>query len=466
MEKYGLLKQFNEKMKERHVRLHGAVLMSGKKVIDEIYNYPYTKDTKTRMYSSTKSVTAIAIGKLITEGKLKIDEKVVDIFADRFNMDNLHENAKELTVYNMLTMQTAYSSPTYTANDKNWLETYFNKNSTHPCGTVWNYDSSGSYVLGAIVKQKTGQNFVDYLRPVFDEIGISEGVYCMEGPDGESWAPSALIATTADLAKIAYLMLEKGNWNGKQLIAKDFAVDAISPLVRNDDGVKCTRFDCGYGYQIWSHPNGGFAFRGLGGQVAIGFRGRDLVFSCTADTSSNNTTYDDIFNAVEEIILPHFPIIDKEEYESAFPKRVVETVFDKIEGKKIALSPNNMNIDKLWFEREGEKISLFYSRLGNISRIDFRLNKETEIIFPEKYSGKKLFDPDYFINYKCTVEAKWLTQNKLYLRIWAEDLFVGNMSMCFAFREDGKVGIKMQKTAQFFFDDLVGFAGGKVIEEI
>ena len=73
-----------------------------------------------------------------------------------------------------------------------------------------------------------------------------------------------------------------------------------------------------------------------------------------------------------------------------------------------------------------------------------------------------MFNPDYDENYKCSVYAEWLTNKKLFIKVWAEDLFVGNMTMCFAFREDGKIGVKMQKNAQFFFDDFNGFAGGEI----
>ncbi len=462
MEKNSILKKFNDKMNYQRVRLHGAVLMSGKKVIEELYNPPYTAETITRMYSTSKSVMAVAIGRLIGENKLSLEDKVVDIFANRFDMSSVHPYLKEQTVRDMLKMTTVYSKPTYNASTKNWLESYFTAQPTHPARTVWNYDSCGSYVLGAIVKEKTGLDFVEYLRPVFDEIGVSKGVYSMKGPDGEAWVSSAFMATTADLAKIAYLLLEKGKWNGKQLIPKDYAIDATSPLDRNDDGALNTRFNCGYGYQVWSHPDGAFAFRGLGGQVAIAFPGRDLVFACTSDTAGNRTTYDDIFNAVEDIILPNFPIIDKEQYERAKPKPVTENVFDKIKNKNFILQDNPMKLQSVRFEQSGDTCKLFYKREDKELSIDFSTEKEVQIIFPQKYSGEVLFNPEYDENYKCSVYAEWLTNKKLFIKVWAEDLFVGNMTMCFAFREDGKIGVKMQKNAQFFFDDFNGFAGGEI----
>jgi hypothetical protein len=284
----------------------------------------------------------------------------------------------------------------------------------------------------------------------------------MKGPDGEAWASSAVIATTADLAKIAYLLLEKGRWNGKQLIPKDYVIDAVSPLERNCDGANVDRFKYGYGYQIWTQPDGSFAFKGLGGQVAIAFPGRDLVFSCTADTSINNNTYDEIFNAVEDIILPEFPIVDMEEYQRVQPKPVKKNVFESIRGKNFILNENPMKIKSIRFERDEDNYKFFYTKEDKERCIEFYIDKEKQIVFPEQYSGVKLFDPDYYINYKCSAVGTWLSKRKLFIRVWAEDLFVGNMSMCFGFRQDGKIGIKMQKSAQFFFDDFNGFAGGEI----
>lgn len=458
-----LLEAFRSRMKRDSVRLHGAVLMSQKKIVGEIYNPPYTGETKTRMYSTTKSVTAVAIGKLVGEGKLSLDERIVDIFSDRFDMADCHPWLKEQTVRDMLKMTTVYSKSTYGPQCSAWLESYFRAVPTHPAGTVWFYDSSGSYVLGAVVKHRTGMDFVEYLRPELCEIGVSPDAYCFQGPDGEAWASSALVATTADLAKIAYLMLEKGKWNGKQLIPEEYATDAISALVRNDDGGTVSRFDCGYGYQIWAHPDGAFAFRGLGGQLAIGFPGRDLVFSCTADTAGMHNAYDDIFKAVEDIILPAFPITDQEEYRRAQRPPVTRTVWERIRGVTFRLEENPMRITSVRFEGEGDGCRFFYTRGERELCLAFSTEKETEILFPEAYVGKKLFHPDAAMHYRCRTEGTWLSPNKLRLRVYAEDLYVGNMTLSFAFREDGRIGVKMQKNAQFFFDDFNGYAGGEAV---
>lgn len=456
-----ILDRFNKEMERRMVRVHGVTLIQSEKVIAESYRYPYTADTNTRMYSTSKSIAAVAIGKLVGEGKLSLDDKIVNIFADRFDMSEVHPWLKEQTVRHMLCMSTVYSKPTYSEKVDNWLESYFYSNPSHPCGTLWFYDSSGSYVLGAVTKHITGMDFIEYLRPEFDIMGVSKDIKCFNGPDGEAWASSAVLATTSDLGKIAYLLLNKGRWNGKQLIPEDYAIDAISPLVRNDDGAKVSRFDCGYGYQVWGHADGAFAFRGLGGQVAIGFPGRDLVFSINSDASRNTNAYDDIFHTVESVILPEFPIIDREEYEKAQPKPVTENVFEEIKGVNYILEKNYMKIDSVRVEGDGENCKLFYTRGEKEYCLDFTVGRESETVFPQKYTGEKLFDPEYYMNYKCSVIGEWIEPRKLRIRVFAEDIYVGNMAICLGFRADGKIGVKAQKNAQFFFDDFNGFAGGE-----
>lgn len=456
-----ILEKLSQELKKYCVRLHGAALISGGEVVDEIYLPPYTRDTKTRLYSTTKSVAAIAIGKLVGEGKISLDDKVVDIFADRFDMTNAHPLLREQTVRQMLTMTTVYSNPTYGANTREWLASYFKAEPTHPAGTLWHYDSCGSYVIGAITKHVTGMDFIEYLRPEFDEIGVSEGVYCLEGPDGEAWASSGFIATTEDLGRIAYLMLKHGKWGDKQLIPEDFATDAISPLAINTDRAIFSRYDCGYGYQIWSHPDGAFAFRGLGGQIAIGYPGRDLVFVCTSDTSGNHNAYDDIFRAVEEIVLPHFPIINEREHEKMLPKPVNSTEYSEIVNKTYILNDNPLNIESIRIEDKGDGAILQYIKGGKEYTLPFTIGYESVTTFPEGYHAMRVFDDSAKACYRCSVIGEWTEPRKLRIRVWAEDIYVGNLTLVFAFREDGTIAIKADKNAQFFFDDFVGCAWGK-----
>lgn len=457
-----LLKRFCDRMAARRVRLHGAVLISGGEVVGETYLGSYTRDTLTRMYSTSKSVAAVAIGKLVGEGRISLDDRITDLFSNRFDMSEAHPLLRELTVRNMLKMTTVYSKPTYNAGIKDWLASYFRATPDHAQDTVWGYDSCGSYVLGALVKHITGLDFVEYLRPEFDIMGVSRGVYAIKGPDGEAWASSGFMATTADLGKIAYLLLNGGRWGDAQLIPEDYTRDAISPLERNDDKDTSSPYDCGYGYQIWSHPGGAFAFRGLGGQIAIGYPARDLVFSCNSDTSCNYHAYGDIFDAVADIIAPAFPEINPAARLSYPP--VTETVLREVSGKTYTFDDNQIGISSLSLSGEGENMCLTYVKGGVECVLPITAGRENRIVFPEKYSGEVLFDEERYMNYVSSVSAEWLSKRKLYIRVFAEDIYVGNMSLSIAFRDDGIVSVKADQHAQFFFDGYAGTAWGRCSE--
>ena len=460
--KASILSLFDNEMTRRRVRLHGAVLMNGGNITEELYRRPYDRNTKTRMYSASKSVVAVAIGKLIGQGLITLDTLIVDVFKDRFDMSECPSLLKEQTIRHMLTMRTVYSESTYSEKNTDWLASYFRGNADHPAGTLWHYDSCASYVLGAAVKQITGMDFVEYLRPEFDIMGISDGVFCLQGPDCEAWASSGFIATTSDLAKIAYLMLNDGKWNGVQLIPKDYARDAISTLTTNHERGIITRYCCGYGYQIWSHPDGAFAFRGLGGQIAIGFPERDLVFACNCDTSSNATTYDDVFEAVEAIILPYFPIKNRERRSLGMGTPKDFDVFDSIKGGRYLLEPNSMKIEEVTFDELDGVKQLNFVHDGKACSLSFSFEDEISNIFPIAYTGTPLFSREHFMNYRCSVSAEWLEPRKLLLRIWAEDLYVGNMAIFFYFCDNGRIAICANKHAQFYFDGFNGYTYGRL----
>ena len=460
-----ILLKFKREMKRRCVRLHGAALILGGEVIGEVYNSPYNADTKTRMYSASKSVTAMAIGKLIGEGRLSLSDRLVDIFKDRFDTEKAHPLLKEQTILDMLRMTTVYSKVTYSEHNTDWLASYFRGEPTHPAGTLWHYDSCGSYVLGGVVKLITGMDFVEYLRPEFDVMGVSEDVFCLKGPDGEAWASSGFIATTTDIAKIAYVFLNRGRCGSVQIIPEDFATAAISPLTTNHERGVISRFCCGYGYQIWAHPDGAFAFRGLGGQVAIGFPGRDLVFACNCDTASSATTYDDIFYAVEDIILPHFPISDVITYERAQPKVIESSVLDEADGTVYRIQPNSMGIETVAFCGNNESATLKFMHQGKEYELDFSTEHETRAIFPISYTGSPLFDKAGYMKYRCSVCADWVEERKLRLQIWAEDLYVGNCTLFFCFLRDGRIALATKKHAQFFFTEFDGYTYGYAIKE-
>ena len=183
--KSSCVNKFLDVLEKNNIRMHSFLLMRNGKIGAEGYWSPYTKDTPHRMYSVTKTFVGTAIGVLADEGKISLDDKIVDFFPDLVP-DNVHTYIKEATVRNLLTMCTMYSKPTYNYGDDKWLASYFSATPDHPAGTVFNYDSAGSYVLGAIVKRVTGKAFDEYLmEKILLKLGYDSHRRCLKGPDGE-----------------------------------------------------------------------------------------------------------------------------------------------------------------------------------------------------------------------------------------------------------------------------------------
>jgi CubicO group peptidase (beta-lactamase class C family) len=213
---------------ERTVRSHGIALHTVDVIIDDEpiisgRNAPLGGDIPQRMYSISKSITGLAIGMLAGEGRLSTDDLVVDHFPE---FAPVHPWLAETTIRDILSMQGPHRATTFKNTDQDWsnrwLESYFRVPPTHRPGTVFNYDTSGSYVLAALVERLAGCSMIDYLRPrLFDPLRIGD-VRFLTSPEGTSHGGSGLICTPHDLLKIAQLVLNNGRLGSHQLIPADY----------------------------------------------------------------------------------------------------------------------------------------------------------------------------------------------------------------------------------------------------
>jgi CubicO group peptidase (beta-lactamase class C family) len=150
------------------------------------------------MYSISKSFVSLAIGSLIGEDRLHLDDPVASFFPDKVPQD-LHPWLAQATVRDLLMMATPHSENAYTRHDKDWAWCFFNKQPSHPAGTVFAYDTAATVVLNTIVERISGMPFLEYLRPrLLDPIGFSPtpGVSRhLKGPPGAVPACSAPCAT-------------------------------------------------------------------------------------------------------------------------------------------------------------------------------------------------------------------------------------------------------------------------------
>lgn len=266
---------------------HGMLVMRHGHVIAEGAWVPYNDQTPHELYSLSKSVTATAIGMLVDEGKLSIDEKLTDIFADEIKSTAEPHPLENVTVRHLLTMSTGSRfNEIGSALGPDWVTEFMAAGVKFPAGSAFEYNSMNTYMLSAIVRKKTGLTLMEYLTPrLFQPLGIESATWetCPMGTEKGGWG---LSLTLEDVAKLGQLYLNRGLWTvdgeEKRLLSAEW-IDAATRVQIETPNGEC-RY--GYGYQIWmtSYP-GSFLFNGAFGQYMLALPALDVVvvlFSGTA----------------------------------------------------------------------------------------------------------------------------------------------------------------------------------------
>ena len=237
---YRNLMNFAKRLENQDIPMHSLTIMRGDKICMETYYAPYEKDTLHRMFSMTKTLVSLGIGKLYGEGKLSLDDHIVDYFKDKLPKEGAYEYTSMLTIRDMLTMRTCHDKTTYKGEGvTDWV------------GTQFSYDTSSTHVLGALIERLSGMNLLEYLRKSFlDEIGFSKEAFIIDDPYGVPMGGSGLCARPSDMLKVIYLISKDGAWNGKQLIPADYVRKAHTK--QSDPYGKSGTIEemQGYGYKI------------------------------------------------------------------------------------------------------------------------------------------------------------------------------------------------------------------------
>ena len=471
------ISKFIERMKEKKVNLHSFLIARDGKILTEAYYKPFDKDFKHRLYSCSKTYVALAIGRLIGEGKIKLEDRIADLLPE-YAEGATHKWLKECTVEDSLKMSVPQLTDTYAAHDyKEWAWTFFNhptkSKALKPGSTVFNYNTSGSFILDVIVEKITGMTFLEYMRPVFDKIGVAKDIWCVKAPDGYSWGGSGVITTLRDFAKVAELLLNKGEYKGEQLLPRDYMEKATSKQIDNIEGNAYSMFVTkGYGYQIWITEHG-YAMNGMGSQFAFCFPEKNMLFVCQGDTQGapvGDYIYEqfahEIYEYVQDEALQGGKAYEKLQTELSELALNVDygeahMPFEKeVDGIKYYLEENRMGWKWFQFNFEGDEGVLTYENERGVKRINFGCNALRKGTFPETHYYGEQVDVPANRELNCLADLAWTEAKKILLRIYIVDNSFGNCFITFGFKGD-EVGVMMHKTAEFFLNEYVGFAGGK-----
>ena len=468
----GAILEMLDFLEAKRVCMHSFILMRHGAVIAEGYWPPFHKDRQQRMYSVSKSFTSVAIGLMITEGKLKLEDKIADFFPEELP-EKPHPFILQATVRDLLMMSTFNPRSASMRSGRTGVWSFFNLGEPlRPPGTVFSYDTAGTNTLAAIIEKQEDIPFLEYMRPrILDPIGISKDIYCIQNTDGRSWSGSGVICTTRDLARFALLCMNQGAYEGKQLVSREYMQAATSRQIENAIGRSEPEMGYGYGYQFWCLRDGGFAGYGMGGQFMFCMPKQGVILCTTADVQLDNTGLGDIQDAFVTL-QKHLgnPMVDGtaaqrklsarlESLAIQFPEgELTSPVATRYHEKVFKMEANPMGLSSVRLSFKADEVVFHYVNEAGEFSLRIGLGHAIPQSFPEPYSGKVHGVLD--THYDTIAGGAWVDENVFKCTVKAVDTYLGTLRMQFVFRDD-ILCIQMAKAAENFFEKYQGVAWGR-----
>lgn len=269
--------------------VHGFVLLRHGRLVAEGYWSPFERNTAHAMFSHSKSFTATAVGILLDEGKMSLDERVADIFPDKLP-EKPCRNVLEMRVRDLLQMSTGHDCDlvykVIRPGADDWVRTFLAVEPKTRPGLVFNYNTVATHVLSAIVTRRTGVNMMDFLQErLLRPIGIVDG-WSWNAPDGTAIGGYGMNFTCRDLALFGQLYLQRGEWEGRRILSENWVALASAREIDSafDDNPEAR---AGYGFQFWRcTPRGVYRADGALGQFTIIMTEQDAVLSLISGTEN------------------------------------------------------------------------------------------------------------------------------------------------------------------------------------
>ncbi len=284
--------------------LHSFMLVRHGHVIAEAWWKPEAADKPHVLWSLSKSFNSTAVGLAAEEGKLSLEDPVLKFFPKETPAD-VSENLKAMRVRDLLTMSGGHDTePKFNIANGPSVQEFLAHPVQHQPGTWFRYNTPGSYMLSAIVTKATGKTVLEYLRPrLFEPLGIENPEWGVTG-EGYNLGGYGLFVRTEDIAKFGQLYLQKGRWNGRQLLPAKWVEAATAKQVPNEKAPsgRTSDWQQGYGFQFWRCQHNAYRGDGRDGQICLVMPEQDAVLAITAQTGQMQAELDLVWSK----LLPAF----------------------------------------------------------------------------------------------------------------------------------------------------------------
>jgi len=372
----GIIDFLNAAAKSSH-EFHSLMFLRHGKVIAEGWWAPYKPELRHTLYSTSKSFTATAVGFAVSEKKISVEDKVISFFPDQLP-DTVSQFLSALKVKDLLSMSAGQEpDPTFkiVVNENNWIKSFLSVPIVHKPGTKFLYNTLATYMLSAIVQKATGEKVIDYLKPrLFQPLSI-DGMDWEVDPNGINCGGWGLRLRTEDMAKFGQLFLQKGKWNGSQILPASWIQEASTLKIYQAPEAAQSKKDSsdwmqGYCYQMWRCRHNAFRADGAFGQYIIVMPDQDAVIAITAETgdmqSELNLVWDYLLPAMKDDKLAENKSVNiqlKQRLSTLvlpLPSTIgtISPVAKRISGKTFTLEPNEKHLKSLGFGFEVSKCSL------------------------------------------------------------------------------------------------------------
>jgi CubicO group peptidase (beta-lactamase class C family) len=471
---------------KKEVPMHSLLIMRRDKLVFEKYFAPYKAETLHRMFSISKSFTALAVFLLIDEKRISLEDPITKYFPEYVD-ENTHPWIMQTTIRNMLMMRTCHASTTYKVDMKSdWVESFFKVKPTHKPGTVFHYDTSSAHVLCALVEKLTGTDELTFLKyRMLNHVDFSMDSYMVKDPFGVSIGGSGLMATPMDILKVLFILDKKGTITCSDGQMRTLQSPALIKLATSNlsDALMTGPLpseSMGYGMQIWQNEKGGFVLYGMGGQLAISIPDRQLLIVTTADTQGMQGGNQIIYDALYDLLLPAM-----EEYEikeSAIEESTIkESSIKDSENEELEKYCKNLKIEMprlpdhytpvMCQDLLGHRHYKIVNEESIFSELELNLSEtgESSLILEEKESQAKHVIkfgldnmcqgsfPEY--NTPYVAGAVFTRDNVLYIRVHLIGESVGSLRFQLYF-EDKELTVFMRKVEETYFNEYNGHLYG------
>ena len=364
------IQSFVNRLQKEDVNMHGFLLTVDGQEKAKAYYAPFREGQPHRMYSVSKTMTALAIGMLLDEGKLHLDDCICDYFRD-YLPENPSPWLTGLTIRDMLRMATCYRWTQYREGvDEDWAKPFFTGTPTHAPGSVFYYDTGCSQVFAALVKRLSGQETIDFLEDrLFKPLGCQDQRYWLRDPSGCCQGGTGLCMSLRDLHRVALCLLNGGEGIVPAWFAKEMTEKHIDTLMQANEEEQY-----GYCWQCW-RTRAGWVMYGMGGQLAVVCPDKKTVLSTIADVRLDPWGIQRLYDAFFEEI---YPYIGKEDMEPVTLELACHTVPDHPafgipetgvyqfpEGNQMQMESLQLKGDCLYYENAHGKCELPFGRGEN-----------------------------------------------------------------------------------------------------